>query len=441
MNSDVITDFRDKRVTVAGLGRFGGGIAVSRWLAGQGARVLVTDKDPAEKLADSVRQLKGLPITFRLGEHRVEDFTGCDLVVTSPALPPANPYLVAARTAGVPITTEIRLFVERCPCRVIGVTGTKGKSTTTAMLGRMLQTRFKTWVGGNIGKSLLSDLPAMVPQSDLVLLELSSYMLEHLKLMQWSPHVAVVTMVSADHLDWHGGIDNYLEAKRHIVRFQKPGDHAVLCEDTELSRSFAVIARSKVHYYGLKRGVPLDLLIAGRHNQLNAQAALAAAGVMGVSRDECQRAVADFRGLPHRLEIVHEAAGVSWVNDSIATIPDAAVAALQAFPARSVIQIVGGHDKHLDMRPMCDALAGRAKAVLTLGATGPALARMVRSHPQPTTVVECGDLATAVKQARQLASAGDTVLLSTGCASYDQFENFEKRGEQFAALARQAAPA
>src|SRR4051794_40613598 len=147
-----MTDVRNKRVTVAGLGRFGGGIAVTRWLVEQGAAsVLVTDRDPEEKLKDSIARLQGLYVELRLGGHREEDFTSADLVVTSPALPPDNPYLLAAKSAGVPVTTEIRLFVERCPCKVIGVTGTKGKSTTSTLLHRMLSSRVKTWLGGNIG--------------------------------------------------------------------------------------------------------------------------------------------------------------------------------------------------------------------------------------------------------------------------------------------------
>src|SRR5882672_1471434 len=154
-------DLKHKRITVAGLGRFGGGIEVSRWLAAQGAKVLVTDKESPEKLVESVKKLDGLPIDFRLGEHRESDFTSCDLVVTSPAIPPHNEYLQAARRAGVPITTEIRLFIERCPAIVVGVTATKGKSTTTAMLGLMLKTKFNTFVGGNLGGSLLSELPKM----------------------------------------------------------------------------------------------------------------------------------------------------------------------------------------------------------------------------------------------------------------------------------------
>src|SRR5947208_11338378 len=148
-------DFQNKRITIAGLGRFGGGIEVSRWLAAQGARVLVTDKEPAAKLAESIKKLDGLPIEFRLGEHRESDFISCDLVVNSPAIPPNNQHLQAAKRAGVPITTEIRLFIERCPAPIVGVTATKGKSTTTALLGLMLKTKFNTFVGGNLGGSLL----------------------------------------------------------------------------------------------------------------------------------------------------------------------------------------------------------------------------------------------------------------------------------------------
>src|SRR5688572_11369748 len=265
------------RVTVAGLGRFGGGIEVSRWLVAQGARVLVTDRDPAAKLADSVRKLDGLPIEFRLGEHREEDFTSTDLVVTSPAIPPHNPYLKAACDAGVPVTTEIRLFIERCPCtRVLGVTGTKGKSTTTAMLGEILRTRFTTWVGGNIGGSLLGKLPEMKPD-DVVVLELSSYMLEHLRPMRWSPHVAVVTMVSPDHLEWHGSFDAYVDAKQNLVRFQTAGDVAVLNADDPRADAFAQAARGNVVRVRSRDEEPFALSLVGGHNQLNAQLAFAAA--------------------------------------------------------------------------------------------------------------------------------------------------------------------
>jgi len=418
-----------------GLGRFGGGIAVARWLCGQGARVLVTDKDPADKLADSVRQLDGLPITFRLGQHVEADFRDTDLVVTSPAVPLDNAYLQVARDAGVPITTEICLFVARCPARrVVGVTGTKGKSTTTAMLGRVLGTTYKTWVGGNIGGSLLSQLEQIQPD-DIVLLELSSYMLEHLRPMNWSPHVAVVTLIAPDHLDWHGGFDPYVDAKRVIVRSQKSSDFAVLNQENEIALSFARDTPAQIVRYDLHSTDPFELKLPGRHNQLNAQGVYAAAACLGVSREQTAGALREFAGLAHRLELVHESRGVRWYNDSIATIPQAAVAANETFDDGHVIQIVGGADKHLDMLDMCDVLARRCKAVLTVGATGPALAQQLRKCGAKD-VRECDDLDSAVTTARSLAMPSDVVLLSTGCASYDQFVNFEARGETFARLAR-----
>ncbi|HTL30205.1 MAG TPA: UDP-N-acetylmuramoyl-L-alanine--D-glutamate ligase [Tepidisphaeraceae bacterium] len=431
-------DLHNKRVTVAGLGRFGGGIEVARWLVSQGARVLVTDKESADKLADSVRKLDGLPLEFRLGEHRAEDFRSCDLVVTSPAIPPTNEFLRAARDAGVLITTEIRLFVDRCGAPVVGVTATKGKSTTTALVGEMLKARHTVHVGGNIGGSLLSKLPIIRPDH-LVVLELSSYMLEHLGNQQWSPHVGIVGMIGIDHVEWHGSPHAYVNAKRNLVRFMKPTDIAVLSEENEGSASFAHDTKAKVVRFGLKDRTPFELELKGTHNQLNAQAAFAAARELGVTWDEAQRAVRDFRGLPHRLQVVHESSGVKWVNDSIATIPEAAIVAMQAFPAGKVIQIVGGYDKKLEMRPMCEALAKNCKAILPIGTLGPKLAAMSRETSGRTAEIkECGDLPTAVAIARKLATDGDVVLLSTGCASYDQFTNFEQRGDAFATLARES---
>src|SRR5262245_36212033 len=205
-------DLQGKRVTVVGLGHFGGNIAAARWLVERGAKVLVTDRAEAGKLEEGLKQLEGLPVEYRLGGHRVEDFTKSDLVVTSPAVKPSSEFLQAARAAGVPVTTEICLFIERCPAKVVGVTGTKGKSTTTAMLGRMLDTWGKRniWVGGNIGKSLLPEIERITPD-DVVVLELSSFMLEYLAKARWSPHVAVVAMLAVDHVDWHGSAEDYLD--------------------------------------------------------------------------------------------------------------------------------------------------------------------------------------------------------------------------------------
>ncbi|MGB7158119.1 MAG: UDP-N-acetylmuramoyl-L-alanine--D-glutamate ligase [Tepidisphaeraceae bacterium] len=428
-------DIRGKGVTVAGLGRFGGNIAASRWLVEQGATVTVTDSASAEKLDDSIAQLVDLPITYHLGGHVDEDFTKADLVVASPAIPTTNKYLQLARDAGVPVTTEIRLFVERCPAIMLGVTGTKGKSTTTALLGEMLKTRHTTWVGGNIGISLLFDLPKM-KKTDVVLLELSSYMLEHLGATKWSPHVALITMITADHLEWHGSFEKYIRAKANILAYQKSTDYAVMPEDDRPALTMTDMTQGRVVLFGMKGRRRFELALPGEHNQLNAQGAFAAAQVMGVTWDDAQRAIRAFPGLPHRLQLVHEEKGVRYFNDSIATIPEAAVKGLDSFPRGKVIQIVGGYDKHLDMTAMTSALAERAKAILCIGSLGPELARQTRAAGAKD-VHECGDLATALSRAKQIATSGDVVLLSTGCASYDQFTNFQERGDTFARLARE----
>ncbi len=428
-------DVKGKRVTVFGLGHFGGGINVSKWLCAQGAKVLVTDKQSREYLKDSVAQLAGLPIEFRLGEHRVENFTSADLVVISPAIPPTNELLIATQKAGVPVTLEIALFIERCRAKIIGVTATKGKSTTTSMLGDMLRQKHAVHVGGNLGGSLLFDLPKIAP-TDLVVLELSSYMLEHLRPRAWSPHVAVVGMIGRDHLTWHGGEEAYVDAKKNLVRFQSASDFAILNEESPASLGFADQARSKVIRFDSKSSKPFDLPVAGEHNQLNAQGAFAAATLFGVTWDDAQRAMHAYTPLPHRLQLVHESNGVKWINDSIATIPEAAIVAMRAYPKGTVIQIIGGDDKKLDMRAMCQALARECKAVLTIGLLGPQLAAMIRVvSDRQAQLIECETLERAANEARKIAKPGDVILLSTGCASYDQFHNFEERGEEFSSLA------
>ena len=425
-------DVRDKRVTVLGLGHFGGGIAVSRWLVEQGARVTVADDAGPDTLADSAAQLDGLGIDFRLGADRRPDVAAADLIVASPAVPPTHPVLAAAAAAGVPVTTEICLFAERCPAPVFGVTGTKGKSTTATLLGLMLATRHTTWVGGNIGKSLLADLPSIRPDHRVVL-ELSSFMLHYLGRAGWSPHVAVVTMVTRDHLDWHGSPGGYEADKHAIVEHQGPGDRAVLNRADPVSSAWAAPA---VTFFNTADDRPFTLALPGGHNQLNAQAAFAAARSGGVSWDAAQAAIGTFAGLPHRLAVVADAGGVRWVNDSIATIPEAAVAAVRSFPAGRVVAIVGGSGKKaLDTADLCAALAADAKAVLCVGETAEMLAAGVNARA-PGRARVCDDLTAAVAEARRTATVGDVVLLSPGHPSYDQFVNFQRRGELFTRLAR-----
>ncbi len=415
------------RVTVMGLGRFGGGVGVTRWLAGNGAKVLVTDLAAPGKLAASLEKIRGLldtgAVEVRLGGHDVDDFRACDLVVANPAVPKpwADPYLAAAVAAGVPITTEIALLVERLDRgRVIGVTGTAGKSTTAAMIHHILKRtgapRLGAHLGGNIGGSLLEQLPAIAP-GDLVVLELSSAMLYWLGPHQaglgkpWSPHVAVLTNLTPNHLDWHGSLAHYRESKLGIFAHQQPGDHAVSG------------AEAPAH------AAPSTLAIPGAHNKENAQRAVAAAcAAARLDAAEAVAALADFPGLPHRLQLVAEHGGRRFYDDSKSTTPPSACLAVAAFEdPRRVHLIAGGYDKGIDLievATLADTLAG----LYTIGATGERLAGAAsgRGH-----VESCRTLSRAARQAIGRMQPGDVCLLSPGCASWDQFDNYEERGKVF----------
>lgn len=432
--------FAGKRVTVLGLGHFGGGVGVTRWLCGQGAKVTVTDSAEPAKLADSVARLAGLDVTFHLGEHHQSDFTDTDLLVVNPAVPKESPLLQAAASAGVARTSEINLFIERCPARVIGITGSVGKSTTTAMTGEILKRKFTVHVGGNIGGSLLESLDAILPEH-VVVLELSSFQLEDLPLVGISPHIALVTNLKPNHLDRHGTMEAYGLAKQNIFRYQSAGDVLVLNADDPATAKWSSQARGKVDFFS-QAGEPFDLLLPGSHNQSNAQAAFAAAALLGVDRQTAQQALREFPGLPHRLQFVTERNGVRYFNDSKCTTPEGAIVAAESFEPRKAIIIVGGYDKHVSFDAMGAVLASRAKVIVAVGATKDQIVASVAkgSKAGSAVVVKADSFESAVSAARAAAAPGDVVLLSPACASYDMFTNYERRGEKFVELVRQTTP-
>ncbi|MCC7203561.1 MAG: UDP-N-acetylmuramoyl-L-alanine--D-glutamate ligase [Phycisphaeraceae bacterium] len=422
-----------RRVVVMGLGRFGGGIGVTRFLAGQGARVLVTDRAKEQELTQSLAAIADCSAELRLGEHRESDFTTADLVIASPAVPlHTDPYLQAARRADVPITSEIRLLVERLPDRtkVVGVTGSAGKSTTTAMIGHALVSAYgagRVHVGGNLGGSLLERVETIGPD-DLIVLELSSFMLEHLAPARWSPGVAVVTNITPNHLDWHGCFEAYAAAKRVILDHQTADDAAVLGPG---------LGQMPVHAGRVVRverppTPSLALLLPGGHNQLNAAVALAAVGMLGADRDAAAKALAEFAGLPHRLQMAVEHEGVRYYNDSKATTPEATMLALESFEPGVAHLILGGYDKGSDFTELAQKAAKHAQAVYTLGLTGPKIADLVEKAGG--TVVRCGNLEKAVIEIVGRVHRDDVVLLSTASASWDQFTNYEQRGAAFIEL-------
>lgn len=473
-------DIAGKRVTVMGLGRFGGGVGVTRWLASQNADVLVTDLDPPDKLTDSIAQIQNLvdsgSVTLRLGEHNVADFTTCDVVIANPAVPKPweNRFLRAAQAARIPITTEIRLLIERLPSRerTIGITGSAGKSTTTSMIAHILRRVLgaeHVHLGGNIGGSLLADLQRIQPV-DWVVLELSSAMLHWLgeeagykNARGWSPAISVLTNIKPNHIDWHGEFAHYAQSKQGIFAQQTPADIAIESVESASSQRFSAVAKAQVTIINVdaesvRSALPetLTLSVPGEHNRVNALVAgtAAAAAFARESRTNIEpggrihpRAVAnaaallaDFRGLPHRLEFVGEFGGVRCYNDSKCTTPEAALLAVAAFepvPGRSRIHlIVGGYDKGSDLTPVAN-LAPTLAGMYTVGKTSPTIAAAARLAGAGSSVIECETLDRAVSEAMSRAKKGDVLLLSPACASWDQFTNFEFRGEQFAKLVRE----
>ncbi len=446
-------DIAGKRVTVMGLGRFGGGVGVARFLVAEGARVVVTDLDSPENLAGPMAAV-GPDVAYHLGGHREEDFTEADLVVVNPAVPPRSDYLRLARDAGVPVTTEINLFFERCPARTIGVTGSVGKTTTVSMLGRALEagTGRTVWVGGNIGGSLLGELDCM-SGDDLAVLELSSAQLYRLGPTGLAPGVAVVLNVSENHIDWHGSMADYVAAKKQIIAGSDPRAVAVLNHDDPIVRGWAADAPGRVVFYsaserpteGLsRRGNELvwksgraerpvldtaGMVLPGEHNVANAAAALAACAVVGADLDRAGAALAAFEGAEHRLQFVREIAGVRFYNDSKATTPTAALAALRAFD-RPISLILGGRDKGVSYAELADETS-RCRAVVLTGEMAGPLETLIGERQPSVRTERVPHFIDAVHAAARLARPGDVVLLSPACTSYDQFKNFEQRGARF----------
>ena len=454
------TSWTGKRVTVMGLGLHTGGVETVKYFAARGAKVLVTDLRPAEQLRESVAAVKGQNVSFRLGGHVKRDFTEADLVIANPAVHPSNPLLAAARRARVPVDAEMNFVFRASRAPIVGITGSNGKSTTTALIAHLLEASGKrVRLGGNIGRALLNVAETLTPR-EIAVLEVSSFQLEYLGRAGLSPHIAVVMNVQPNHLNYHKTMVSYTLAKRQIVEHQKPGDVAVLNADDWRVRRMAKFTRARVLYFSVERpvkqGVWLEgdtarfrigkrsgvirgldrMRLIGLHNRQNACAAVAAALAAGASPRAIEKAIPTFRPLPHRLEVVARRRGVTFVNDSIATNPDSVRAALDCFDG-NVILIAGGSRKDIPYTPMLRGIAAKVKLLLLVGQTAKeirkAVGRFDKKHPP---IILAGTLDRAMDIARKSTVPGDTVLLSPACASFDQFRNFEERGEKFADLAR-----
>ena len=433
-------DLRDRKLTIMGLGRHGGGVAAARYCAKSGAIVTVTDLADRAVLADSLTALADVPIEkFTLGEHRDTDFSGADVVVVNPAVKPGNPLVELARQAGAAITSETELFIDDCPAFVVGVTGTVGKSTTAAMLAGILQAGGRrAWLGGNIGHSLLVDLPQM-GAGDVVVLEMSSFQLHWLSETARWPQAAIVTNCSPNHLDWHGTWENYAAAKQRLLSHLPPDGFAVLnCLDAEVHQ-WNVGGRSASPSVQLLETIP-PLRVPGEHNRINAACAATAAKLLGVNGDAIASALADFTGLPHRLRFVAEIAGRRFYNDSKSTTPAATIAALNSMD-RPTWLLLGGVNHRTDWRDFIVKLKPQVRGIAAFGALGQTIYELLRSSEkqfdQTAKNFNCSQsetLAEGLQWCWRNSVPGDVILLSPACPSTDQYRDFAQRGEEFEQL-------
>jgi UDP-N-acetylmuramoylalanine--D-glutamate ligase len=450
---------------------------LARWLCRHGATVILSDAKSEESLGEARTALANLPIRWALGGHPLSLLDGTDTVCLSGGVPAELPIVREAVRRGLTLTNDTQIFMELAPCRTIGITGSAGKTTTTAMLGEMARAAMKdpqkrsgdpsmpgsaAYVGGNIGDPLLNYLDDM-SESDLAILEISSFQLEQ---MSVSPNVAAILNITPNHLDRHGTIAAYTAAKARLIELQKPGDSAVLGHDDPGTWRLRDRVKGRLFSFGLgkpptdidgtyyedgllylaDRGVPIPLLrrqqlaLRGTHNLLNALAAFAVGHAAGLPLDVMLSAASGFQGVPHRLQLVRVVNGAAWYDDSIATAPERVMAAVRSFD-EPIVLLLGGRDKNLPWADLAQLVCQRVDHVVLFGeAAGMIedelrraqdLAQAGRDGNRPYTIDREEGLQSAVTRASRLAETGDVVLLAPGGTSFDEFKDFEERGDRF----------
>jgi UDP-N-acetylmuramoylalanine--D-glutamate ligase len=440
-----------KRVVVMGLGRFGGGQDSALFAVKSGAKVLVTDQVGPDQLSRTLKQLEGLAVKYRLGEHRIEDFIDADVIIVNPAVPPDNLFLTAAKQAGAILTSQVELFFQLCPAPIVGVTGSNGKSTTTSLIYHLLSAGQeqkqaipyrKVWLSGNIGdRPFLGMLDQIQPQ-DIVVLELSSFQLEQLSRLGAAPYVSVITNLTPNHLDRHGTFQAYCAAKEFIFSNQKQ-EPCNPCLSIFNAEDYVTAAWYEKYKRQRGRKVVLfspddispDILNAykliGRANRANLSAALKVAEHFGIAKDRIIEAVGSFQSLPDRLQLAAEIDGIRWYNDSKSTTPVSTIAALEGIEEPKIL-IAGGYDKHIPFDELGKVIAQRVKAVVLIGQTAELIQKSIQNAGPNNVIIHRTDtMPNAVKICRQLAFPGDVVLMSPACASWDMFENYQQRARIF----------
>ena len=453
--SEYLETLRGRSIAVIGMGV--SNTPLIRMLLRSELKVTVCDKSPRERVEEQAAELESLGAKLRLGPDYLAKIHKADIIFRTPGLSPNTPELQKAVGGGSILTSEMELFFQLCPCPIIGVTGSDGKTTTTTLISEFLKEAGKNvYLGGNIGKPLLPDVDGMTPD-DVAVVELSSFQLMS---MDRSPNVAVFTNLSPNHLDYHHTMEEYTSAKLNIFCHQRPEDRAIFNYDNDITRSLAKMAVGQAMLFSrkqkLEEGVYLrddaiwltnsmgsrevlplsDIRIPGVHNIENYMAAIAA--VDGIVPDKCVRAVAQrFTGVEHRIELVRELNGVRYYNDSIGTSPTRTMACLDSFDQKLII-IAGGYDKGVPFTQLGMAMVEKVKVLILTGDTAPAIKKAVEEAEgyaeSGLRLIETEDLAAAVAAARDVAREGDVVVLSPACAAFDRFKNFMERGKVFKQL-------
>ena len=443
------TSIKGKSIAVLGLGVSNRPLV--RLLLEFGCSVTGCDRTPREKVEEEVLELERLGCKLSLGEGYLDDLQA-ELVFRTPGMHPANPALEALRSRGAAVTSEMEVFFEVCPCQLIAVTGSDGKTTTTTLISEMLKAQgYTVWLGGNIGTPLLP-LCRQMKETDFAVVELSSFQLMD---MTQSPQRAVITNLAPNHLDVHKDMDEYVWAKKNIYRFQKETDLLVLNADNNITKSlrgngetrfFSRLGQGSVCMDGdfiCRNGEKVlnsrDILLPGVHNIENYMAAMLA--VEGLVSDGTIRSVAsNFGGVEHRIELVRVKDGVRFYNDSIASSPSRTMAGLRSFPEK-VLLIAGGYDKNIPYDELGPEICAHVKKLFLGGATGPKIRQAVENAPNYTPgnpeIMDCGDFETAVRSAAAAAEQGDVVLMSPASAAFDQFKNFMVRGQFFKKIVKE----
>ncbi len=473
--------FKNKKVTVIGLGLHGGGEGLVRYLAEKGAEVLVSDTKSAKELELTLKNLSDLKnVEYHLSGHIWEDFKSADIIFLNPAVKKSSLWVKKIEKAKIPISSEMNLFFQLCPGKIIGVTGTNGKSTTAHLIFEILKNKFepvfslgsqlkeedsdrrKVYFGGNIGGSLLKYID-QISKDDLILLELSSFQLADFPQIKISPHISIILNITPDHLDQHANFSEYATAKKNILRFQKETDFAILNYDQKIVRKTREKTPAQVLFFSQKRDLSKgafleddkvivsfrgkkfsiidisELKILGKHNIGNVLAAVLVGILYGIKSEKISQTLLRFSGLSHRIEFIEEISGVKFYNDSKATTPESTIAAVKCFK-KPVILICGGKEKNTNPSRLAEIIVQRAKYVFLIGETAKKLESLIFKKSKTTEksvlkkVTVSKYLKRAFVDAIKIAKKGDTILLSPAASSFDQFENFEQRGDKFKKL-------